>query len=156
MADGAIVLNLGTGGSSMSTYHYTRASDSAVVDVQKFAIINPNDPLEASAPVQSSAPTPTQNALITRGLVHVEDYSFAMKQMLNAIRSPDYLEPTTGRVRVSLDAIAGALTLTTITSVTNVGSVTSLNQLAAQDIKQVHVFPLDAIAWADTVRSRIT
>jgi hypothetical protein len=156
MADGVIVLNLGTGGNSVSTYHYTRTSDSAVVDVQKFAIINPNDPLEAAAPVKATAPLPTDNALITRGLVHMEDFTVALKQMLNAIRAPEYIEPATGRVRITLDAIAGSLTLATISSVSNVGSVTALQQLGSQDIKQTHIFPLDAIVWADVVRGRIT
>lgn len=63
-------------------------------------------------------------------------------------------DPTTGRLRVLLDSITGALTLTTITNMTQISGFGPANTLTWA----AHYMPADIMtdAWANAVRARIT
>src|ERR1044071_2397432 len=63
-------------------------------------------------------------------------------------------DPTTGRLRVLLDSITGALTLTTLTNITQISGFGPANSLTWA----AHYMPADVMmtAWADAVRGRIS
>ena len=87
------------------------------------------------------------------------DLSVALKKVLNGIESPVFIEPTTARVMVTLDAIKVGLVLSTVTTVgtlTTVGTVTNQTNWGGLDIKQIQAFEQESQSWALCVRRGIS
>lgn len=99
--------------------------------------------------------------------VHVRqllDVALAVLQPLRHVARALALapDPTTGRIRVLVDAITGSLTLstlttcTTVTTVTTCATVTSVSQIAGFEARGAFLYSLDRANWAQSVRARIS
>jgi hypothetical protein len=90
--------------------------------------------------------------------VTLRDQSLALKAILNMLQRPMWLDPASSQLRVSVENIASALTLSTITTistVTTVSTVTTLSQLRAFDVKDTLLNSTDRNTWAQIIRGRI-
>jgi hypothetical protein len=165
--DGQVQVAPDSTGKKVGTFEVTRAVDAVVEERQKIVLVDPSDPGTAAGDngagvvPMTGAAQQTGYGLSVRGMQAIEDLAIAMRQALNFMIKPVYLEAATSRARVTLDAIAAGLTLSTVTTVggvTNVGTVASVTNQAnigGVDAKQAMIFPMDATAWAATVRNRI-
>jgi hypothetical protein len=91
--------------------------------------------------------------------VSLSDINAALYAILEALTRPIAQDPSTGRLRVLVDAITASLTLatiTTVTGVTTVSTVTNMQQLNAAPIWDVLQKPLDRTLWNNSVRQRIS
>ncbi len=91
--------------------------------------------------------------------VSLSDINAALYAILEAITRPIAQDPSTGRLRVLVDAITGALTLATITTVSTVttcSTVTSMTQFGGAPIWDILGKPLDRNLWNNSVRMRIS
>lgn len=87
--------------------------------------------------------------------ITIEDVYAALKVMINLLSRPMWVEPGTGRVRVSDEVVAThavTLTGTTLTS----GTLTTLTQLGGFPTKDTLLNHEKKIAWSLGVRNRIT
>jgi hypothetical protein len=124
-----------------------------------------------TANVDTVAPTQVDPALFVRGFAQIEDICISLKRAIDLLEVPPGSETATGRLRVTLDAIAGALTLGTVTTVgtvtnitnlptlanvTTVAAVTTANQLGGQDARTSLIHANEQQAWAALVRARIS
>lgn len=97
-------------------------------------------------------------------LTVVNDMAVALKMLMEYIANPTNIDPATGRLRVSLDNIAAALTLATITTVTTVTTVTTCSTVTSVTNKTQEggvpsnstVFDAMQNNWANSVRRAIT
>ena len=58
--------------------------------------------------------------------IEVKDIKHFLEILLGLLANPMFQDPTTGRIRVTIDNIAGALTLSTVTTVGTVTNVTTV------------------------------
>lgn len=90
----------------------------------------------------------------------VDDLASAFVLAIKNVIDPLCIDPVTGRLRISLDNIAAALTLATITTVSTVttcSTVTKASQLGSLGIDASGaVYDLMDTAWAQCVRGRIS
>jgi hypothetical protein len=159
MADGFVQLNPDSSGKIVDTREVTRTSDGKVVERQGVTLVDPLDPASLGAAVNSLAPAIADLALRVRGLVTLEDISAALIELLTIQTNPLWLDPTTARLRVTVDNIAAALTLATITTVgtvTTVSTVTNMQQLAGFDVKQSLLYDAALMSHSNTVLRNMT
>jgi hypothetical protein len=76
----------------------------------------------------------------------IKDIALSLRNIFNALVRPLWVEPSTARVRVSVEA--GTLT--------TVSTVTTVNQIGGYDAKQGILTSLDRTNWAENVRRCIT
>ena len=141
-------------GDNISTFQVSR--DATTEQIQAIAVVD--------AGTANPALVDTTGSLQTL----MYDLDASIRELLTQSSNPLWLEASTGRLRITLDAMAGALTLATITTVstvTTVGTVntvtavttlTNQNQMGAQDIKQTLLFSNELMAWGTNVRNCIT
>lgn len=79
------------------------------------------------------------------------DFLDAILNALRMLANPLWVDPSSGRLRVFLDAAGGAQTLA---AVSTVSAVTTMNQVAAIPANSV-VFDAMTNCWANTVRRAI-
>lgn len=80
----------------------------------------------------------------------INDVHLALKQIINILSRPTWMDPTTGRVNInSITTLPTLGTVTTVTNSTNWGS-------PAQNIYYTQLFSNEKINWAQNVRSRIS
>lgn len=117
------------------------------------------------ARVETQQPSQSDPALITRGYVSIEDVCAMLARALHLLANPPSNEPATGRTRVTIDAIAGSLTLGTITNITNlptlanvttVAGVTNQSQMGGQPLEPTLLWDTTKASWAALVRSRVS
>lgn len=95
--------------------------------------------------------------------ISANDLAVAIKIAVNSVLDGMAIDPVTGRLRMSLDNIAAALTLATITTVTGVTTVSTVTTVTTVTNKAQEggipsnsmVYDLMDVAWADCVRGRI-
>lgn len=92
--------------------------------------------------------------------ISLDDLCAAFTAALTKIIDPMTIDPATGRLRMSLDAIAASLTLATITTVTTVttcSTVTSVTNKTQEGgvPSSGMVFDAMALTWASSVRRAI-
>lgn len=87
--------------------------------------------------------------------VSISDLAVALWAILEALTRPIFIDPSTGRLRVSIDGAGaqGAVSLGNIATVTTVSSMTQLQGGNAGDIL---CKPLDRNLWNNSVRMRIS
>jgi len=133
---------------------------SGTVERQGICVGDPADGSGLCAVRQDNAQSATDYSLA----VHVRQVLDVALSVLQPLRSlaralalaPD---PSTGRLRVLVDAITGSLTLATVTTVSTVttcSTVTSVSQFAGFDAKQTLLYSNERASWAVNVRTRIT
>ncbi len=91
-------------------------------------------------------------------LISLNDLAVFIAAALKNVLDPLAVDPVTGRVRVTVDAIAGSLTLGTITTVgtvTTCATVTNQAQIGAIKADST-VYDTMENNWADCVRGRIS
>ncbi len=89
--------------------------------------------------------------------VSVDDLAVALIKALGKGLDSMAIDPTTGRLRITLDNIAAALTLATITTVGTVSTVTKASQLGSLGIDASGaVYDLMDATRAQCVRGRIS
>lgn len=99
--------------------------------------------------------------------ISVDDLSAAFIKALGSVVDGICMDPTTGRLRVTVDNIAAALTLATISTVTTVSTVTTCSTVTtvatvtnkAQEggvPSGSMIYDIADAAWADCVRGRIS
>ena len=88
--------------------------------------------------------------------VSLSDINASLYAILESLRRPIPLDPSTGRLRILLDAITASLTLATVSTVTTCSTVTSLTQLQGANAWDVLCKPLDRNLWNNSVRQRIS
>jgi hypothetical protein len=81
--------------------------------------------------------------------ITVADLGVAIKNILDLLANPISQDPNSGRLRVSVDSIATALTLTTVTTLSNMTAIGSVSAGST-------VLDLMQTMWANSVRPRIT
>jgi len=88
----------------------------------------------------------------------LQDIQTSLRNAVNAIVRPMWLNPSTGAARVEVQSgtLTTVSTVTTVTTVTACSAVTSLNQLGGFAVKDVHIDQLMRTNWAQNVRGRIT
>ena len=86
------------------------------------------------------------------------DLAAAIVNLLQQIAMPIWIDPATGRLRVSLDVLASGLTLGTVTTVTGVTSVSTVTNVGSLGGVAASMLAFDAMqsAWANSVRGRVT
>ena len=85
----------------------------------------------------------------------LQDIQASLRNAVNAIVRPLWLNPITGAARVEVQS-GTVTTVSTVTTLTTCSAVTSLNQLGGFAIKDVHIDQLMRANWAQNVRGRIT
>ena len=85
--------------------------------------------------------------------VCLSDVNATLNAILEALVRPLSIDPSTGRLRILLDAITGSLTLSTLSTVS---TVTSMTQLQGANAWDVLCRPLDRNLWNNSVRMRIS
>jgi hypothetical protein len=88
--------------------------------------------------------------------ITLSDIYLALKQILNALVRPIWIDPTTGRVNINsittLPTLANVTTLADTTRLNNVGATAATQQSALY----VMLYGLERCNWAQNVRSRIS
>lgn len=93
--------------------------------------------------------------------VEVSDLKAILEAIFMAIANPMCQDPATGRIRISLDALASGLTLgtvstvTTVTTVSTVSLVTNISQIGGFSANQL-INDLMHLTWGEAVRRLIT
>ena len=82
-------------------------------------------------------------------LVLLSDIAESVRAMFRWIANPVWADPTSGRLRVVLDATGGAQTLGTVTTLTSMSQVAGV---AANSF----IYDTMHAAWAHAVRPRVT
>jgi len=82
----------------------------------------------------------------------LQDIQTSLRNAVNAIVRPMWLNPVTGAARVEV----ASGTVTTVGAVTTVSTVTSVSQLGGFAIKDVHIDQVMRTNWGQNVRGRIT
>jgi hypothetical protein len=85
----------------------------------------------------------------------LQDIQASLRNAVNAIVRPMWLNPITGAARVEVQS-GTVTTVSTVTTVTTCSAVTSLSQLGGFAIKDVHIDQLMRTNWGQNVRGRIT
>lgn len=80
-------------------------------------------------------------------VARITDLSEAVKQAGRSLTRAIWLEPSTGRVRATVDTVTTVTTVSTVSNITNIGGF---------DAKQGLINATERAAWALTVRPRIT
>jgi hypothetical protein len=80
-------------------------------------------------------------------LLRVSDVAESIKQIGRHLVRAIWLEPSTGRVRATVD---------TVTTVTTCATCTTLSQVAGYDAKQGLTNAIERVNWGINVRARIT
>lgn len=141
---------------SDSSLGYTPGSGADVASIQdgsgkhhQKAVIEQLDASGQPQPVAPGAPLKVEADVVA-----------AIMNLLQQIAMPLWIDPTTGRLRISLDAIASSLTLSTVTTVNGVTSVTSVGNVA--NVSSVGSMTAGSVvgdgmqtAWAQSVRGRV-
>lgn len=128
-------------GDNVATFQVTR--DALVQMIQAMALVDPTSAQGAGVDA-------------TGGLtVSQIDLDTAIRKLLNLLENPPSLEPSTGRLRITLDAMAGGLTLANVSTCATVTTVSNLNAVGGEDIKQTLIFANELQAWGLTVRNCI-
>lgn len=142
-------------GAKIDTTEVTTAG--GTVDRQTVGIGDPADGSARAAVRQDGQQQAADYSLATH-VRQVLDQAIAIGQPLRSLARALALsvDPSTGRLRILLEAIAGSLTLTTVTTVTTCATVTSLSQIAGNDAKQSLLWANERQSWAVNVRARIT
>jgi hypothetical protein len=91
----------------------------------------------------------------------LQDIQASLRNAVNAIVRPLWLNPITGAARVEVQSgtvttVSTVSTVSTVTTVSTCTAVTSLNQLGGFAVKDVHIDQLMRANWAQNVRGRIT
>lgn len=85
----------------------------------------------------------------------INDVYLALKLIANLLSRPIWLEPSTARLKTTVEG--GTLpTVTTVTTVATVTAVTSITQLGGFDAKQGLLNSTDRNLWSNSVRRAIT
>lgn len=91
-----------------------------------------------------------------RQVVTIGDVGATLELLLGALASlPLAVDPSTGRLRVVLDATGGAQTLGTITTVATVTTLANMAQVGGVAANSAVLDQMTA-AWAGALRGRIT
>lgn len=94
-----------------------------------------------------------------RQVVAIGDLGSHLESLVGALRDlPLAVDPTTGRLRVVLDATGGAQTLGTVTTVTTVSAVSAVNNVAQIGgfLASTQILDAMSLTWASMIRGRIT
>lgn len=86
--------------------------------------------------------------------VRVIELFVQMKDALNRLARPIFVDMTNSRARVQVDAFNA--TLGTVTTVTTVTTLTNQSQIGGQDAKHAYLNTVDRSAYFAGPRSRIT
>lgn len=138
-------LNPGVGGDIAA------ADDIGGVKYQRVKLVLGDDGV-AEGDVSSNRAMPVSGPLTQAQLtaqnvpVSLSDVLVAINRLLDVIANPVQVDPTSGRMRVMLDATGGAQTLGTVTTLSQVGSV------AANSF----IYDTMHAQWASALRGRIT
>lgn len=116
--------------------------------------------------LEDGTPGSTNKAIVNADgeqSISVDDLAAALINAIKNVIDPLCIDPVTGRLRISLDNIAAALTLATITTVSTVttcttcSTVTKASQLGSLGIDASGlVFDSMDAAWGQCVRGRIS
>jgi len=74
----------------------------------------------------------------------VRDSYLALKQLLNCLQRPPWLDPTTKTLKVATVTVS---TVSTVTNITNIGALSAVYHI---------VYPTMRNNWIQSVRNRIT
>lgn len=138
-------LNPGVGGDIAA------ADDIGGVKYQRVKLVLGDDGV-AEGDVSSNRAMPVSGPLTQAQLtaqnvpVSLSDVLVAINRLLGVIANPVQVDPTSGRMRVMLDATGGAQTLGTVTTLSQVGGV------AANSF----IYDTMHAQWASALRGRIT
>lgn len=138
-------LNPGVGGDIAA------ADDIGGVKYQRVKLVLGDDGV-AEGDVSSNRAMPVSGPLTQAQLtaqnvpVSLSDVLVAINRLLDVIANPVQVDPTSGRMRVMLDATGGAQTLGTVTTLSQVGGV------AANSF----IYDTMHAQWASALRGRIT
>lgn len=138
-------LNPGVGGDIAA------ADDIGGVKYQRVKLVLGDDGV-AEGDVSSNRAMPVSGPLTQAQLtaqnvpVSLSDVLVAINRLLGVIANPVHVDPTSGRMRVMLDATGGAQTLGTVTTLSQVGGV------AANSF----IYDTMHAQWASALRGRIT
>jgi hypothetical protein len=95
----------------------------------------------------------------------LSDIALSLKQLLNAVVRPIWIDPTTGRPNINNITLVGTVTTVTgvtgVTTVTTVADVTRINNVGPaagtqQSALYVQLYDISRQNWSLTVRARIT
>lgn len=101
-----------------------------------------------------------------RQVVHVADFLAFLHLAVQQLANPAYVDPANQRMRISIENIAGTLTLSTITTVgtittvttvatvTTVGTVTNLANIGGRPADEMIVDGATS-TWANALRGRV-
>ena len=141
-------LNPGVGGDIAA------ADDIGGVKYQRVKLVLGDDGV-AEGDVSSNRAMPVSGPLTQAQLtaqnvpVSLSDVLVAINRLLDVIANPVQVDPTSGRMRVMLDATGGAQTLATVTKLT---SMSQVGGVAANSF----IYDTMHAQWASALRGRIT
>src|ERR1044072_6541804 len=124
-------------------------------------VVIPNQPGVAGSPTSAQIAADDPSGVGTGPFVQqmsLANVTSSMRILLEQLSTLGLAQdPTTGRLRVLLDSITGALTLTTLTNLTNLTQIIGFGPANILTWAG-HYMPADimADAWANSVRSRIS